>query len=269
MSHADRSCRVLAGVALLGSAVVLAACAGRTSESLNEARASVERAQADTEVVAHAPDELAEAEQALARAQSSFRGGASQDEVDHLAYLTEQRVAIADALADERAALAEIDELGRERDGLVVDSRDREIESLESQLAELQAQQTDRGLVVTLGDILFDLDRAQLTPGGELKVARLAEALRQMRDRNVLIEGHTDSSGSDAYNDDLSQRRAEAVEGQLLLQGVAPTRIVTRGYGERYPVATNDTTAGRQQNRRVEIVILDPGEIDAPRAALQ
>jgi OmpA-OmpF porin, OOP family len=269
MSRADRSCRVLASVALLGSAVALAGCAGRSSESLDEARASVERAQADPEIVAHAPDELAEAERSLARAQSSFRGGGSQVEVDHLAYLTEQRVAIADAMADERAALAEIDELGRERERLTVDSRDREIESLQSQLAELQAQQTDRGLLVTLGDILFDLDRAELNPGGELQVTRLADALRQMPDRNLLIEGHTDSSGSDAYNDDLSRRRAEAVEGQLLLQGVDPTRIVTRGYGERYPVATNDTAAGRQQNRRVEIVILNPGEVDAPRAALQ
>jgi outer membrane protein OmpA-like peptidoglycan-associated protein len=269
MSPRHRSCRVLASVALLVSAVVMAGCAGRSNEALDEARASVERAQTDPDILAHARDELAEAERSLSRALNAARGGASQDELDHLAYLTKQRVAIADARADERAALAEIDELGREREQLTVDSRDREIRSLQSQLAELQAQQTDRGLVVTLGDILFDLDRAELNPGGELQVARLADALRQMPDRNVLIEGHTDSSGSDAYNDELSSRRAEAVESQLILQGVDPTRVVTRGYGERYPVATNDTAAGRQQNRRVEIVILNPGEVDAPRATLQ
>lgn len=121
---------------------------------------------------------------------------------------------------------------------------------------------------MTLGDILFDVDRASLTPGGDLQVTRVAEVLRSMPDRGVLIEGHTDSSGSEAYNDDLSQRRANAVEDLLIVQGVEPTRVVTRGYGERYPVATNDTAAGRQQNRRVEIVILEAGETDAPRAAL-
>jgi outer membrane protein OmpA-like peptidoglycan-associated protein len=116
---------------------------------------------------------------------------------------------------------------------------------------------------------LFDVDQAQLNPGGELQVARLADVLHQMPERNVLIEGHTDSAGSDAYNDSLSQRRADAVEDLLIIQGIDPTRVVTRGYGERFPVATNDTAAGRQQNRRIEIVILNPGDIDAPRAALQ
>jgi OOP family OmpA-OmpF porin len=88
-----------------------------------------------------------------------------------------------------------------------------------------------------------------------------------MPDRKVLIEGHTDSSGSASYNSDLSQRRANAVEALLINQGVDPTRIVARGYGESYPVATNDTAAGRQQNRRVEIVILKPGASEAPRTS--
>jgi outer membrane protein OmpA-like peptidoglycan-associated protein len=210
----------------------------------------VAAARANSDVVAYAPEKLQETEESLARTETAFDAAAPQVEVDHLAYLTARRAAIAAALADERAALAEIEELGQES-------------------AELQVQQTDRGLVVTLGDILFDVDRAQLNPGGELQVARLADALHQMPDRNVLIEGHTDSAGSDAYNDDLSQRRADAVEDLLIIQGIEPTRVVTRGYGERFPVTTNDTAAGRQQNRRVEVVILNPGEVDAPRAALQ
>ena len=214
------------------------------------ARALVAAARADSEIVAYAPEKLVEAEQSLARTENAFDAAAPQVEVDHLAYLTARRAAIANALADERAALAEIEELGQES-------------------AELQVQQTDRGLVVTLGDILFDVDQAQLNPGGELQVARLADVLHQMPERNVLIEGHTDSAGSDAYNDSLSQRRADAVEDLLIIQGIEPTRVVTRGYGERFPVATNDTAAGRQQNRRVEIVILNPGDVDAPRAALQ
>jgi outer membrane protein OmpA-like peptidoglycan-associated protein len=234
----------------MGSAALQAGCAGRSPESLEEARAVVAAARADSEIVAYAPEKLVEAEQSLARTENAFDAAAPQVEVDHLAYLTARRAAIANALADERAALAEIEELGQES-------------------AELQVQQTDRGLVVTLGDILFDVDQAQLNPGGELQVARLADVLHQMPERNVLIEGHTDSAGSDAYNDSLSQRRADAVEDLLIIQGIEPTRVVTRGYGERFPVATNDTAAGRQQNRRVEIVILNPGDVDAPRAALQ
>ena len=240
----------LAGVAVMGSAALLAGCAGRSPESLEEARAVVAAARADSDIVAYAPEKLVEAEQSLARTEAAFDAAAPQVEVDHLAYLTARRAAIANALADERAALAEIEELGRES-------------------AELQVQQTDRGLVVTLGDILFDVGQAQLNPGGELQVARLADVLQQMPERNVLIEGHTDSAGSDAYNDELSQRRADAVEDLLIIQGIEPTRVVTRGYGERFPVATNDTAAGRQQNRRVEIVILNPGAVDAPRAVLQ
>jgi OOP family OmpA-OmpF porin len=259
----------LAGVAVIGSAALLAGCAGRSPESLEEARTIMAAARADSDIVAYAPEKLIEAEQSLARTENAFDAAAPQVEVDHLAYLTARRAAIANALADERAALAEIKELSDEQERLAVDSRDRQIESLESQLAELQAQETDRGLVVTLGDILFDVDRAQLNPGGELQVARLADALHRMPERNVLIEGHTDSTGSDAYNERLSHRRAEAVEDLLIIQGIEPTRVVIRGYGERYPVATNDTAAGRQQNRRVEVVILNPGDVDAPRAALQ
>jgi outer membrane protein OmpA-like peptidoglycan-associated protein len=240
----------LAGVAVVGSAALLAGCAGRSPESLEEARAVVAAARADSDIVAYAPEKLLETEESLARTETAFDAAAPQVEVDHLAYLTARRAAIAAALADERAALAEIEELGKES-------------------AELQVRKTERGLVVTLGDILFDVDQATLNPGGELQVARLADALRQMPERNVLIEGHTDSMGSDAYNDDLSQRRADAVEDLLIMQGVEPTRVVTRGYGERLPVATNDTAAGRQQNRRVEVVILDPGKVDAPRTALQ
>ena len=262
---------VVAGVAVIGAAALLAGCAGRSPELIVEARDKVAAARADPDIPAYAPEKLEEAEQSLAQTESAFDAAAPQDELDHLAYVTVRRVAIADALADERAARAEIAELGEEQERLRIDSRDRQIEALESQLAELEARETDRGLVVTLGDILFDVDRAQLNPGGELQVARLADALHQMPERNVLIEGHADSSGTDAYNEQLSQRRAEAVEDLLILHGIEPTRAVTRSYGEGFPVASNDTAAGRQQNRRVEVVILNPGAAsfsDAVRARL-
>jgi len=258
--------RIVAGALVIGAGALLAACAGRDTRALDEARAAVDRARSDQTVVVHAPDKLQEAQQALQRTEVAYDSHAPQTELDHLAYLAKQRAAIAEASAEEQAAQAEIEELGKEHDELLLNSRDREIAALES---ELQARQTERGLVVTLGDILFDVDRAQLTPGGNLEVARLADALQQMPDRNVLIEGHTDSAGSEAYNLDLSQRRAQEVENLLIVQGVDPRRIVTRAYGEDYPVASNATSAGRQQNRRVEVVILNPGQNDAPRAALQ
>ena len=258
-------------VLVIGSAALLAACAGRSSASLEEARSAVAAARADQEVAAQAPESLAEAEQALDRAESAFDAGADQDELDHLAYLAERRAGVAQALADERVALAELEQLGEERDALLIDARERQIRVLETELAELRADHTDRGLVVTLADeILFDVDQAELKPGGMQQLGRVAEFLRQNPDRNVLIEGHTDSTAPDSYNLALSQRRSNAVEDFLITQGVDPTRILATGYGEQLPIASNATAAGRQANRRVEIVVLDAGEaIPAPRAALQ
>jgi OmpA-OmpF porin, OOP family len=256
---------------VIGSAALLAACAGRSSASLEEARSAVAAAGADQEVAAQAPESLAEAEQALDRAESAFGAGADQDEVDHLAYVAERRAGVAQALADERVALAELEQLGEERDALLIDARERQIRVLETELAELRADHTERGLVVTLADeVLFDVDQSELKPGGMQQLARVAEFLRQNPDRNVLIEGHTDSTAPDSYNLALSQRRANAVEDFLITQGVDPTRILATGYGEQLPIASNATAAGRQANRRVEIVVLDAGEaIPAPRAALQ
>jgi OOP family OmpA-OmpF porin len=260
----------LAAVVVISSAALVAACAGRSTEALEEARSAVAAARADPEVVAQAPEQLAEAEQALDQAESAARGTADQDEVDHLAYLAQQRAETAQALADERVALAEMEQLGEERDALVIEARERHIDVLETELAELRADRTERGLVVTLSDeILFDVDQADLKPGGMQQLARVSEFLRQNPDRNVLIEGHTDSSAPDAYNLALSQRRANAVEDFLITQGVDPTRISAVGYGEQLPIATNDSAAGRQANRRVELVVLDAGEpIPPPRAAL-
>jgi len=243
-------------VAAVGMAALVAACAARSSASLQEARSAVATARGDQEVLARAPEELLESERALDRAESAFRGGADQNEIDHLAYLARQRAVTAQALAEERVALTEMEVLNEE---------------LEDELAGLPARQTDRGLVVTLGEhILFDVDRADIKAGGAQDLARVADFLRNNPARNLVIEGHTDSTASDAYNLALSQRRANAVEDFLISQGVDPLRISSRGYGEQLPVATNDSAAGRQQNRRVELVILDPGEaIPGPRVAVQ
>jgi OmpA-OmpF porin, OOP family len=103
--------------------------------------------------------------------------------------------------------------------------------------------------------VLFEYDKANLKPGAQQNLYRLVTFLNEHPDQTVVIEGHTDSKGSDTYNLDLSQRRAQAVQGFLLSNGIGGERIAVRGYGEAYPVASNDTMAGRQQNRRVEIVV--------------
>lgn len=128
---------------------------------------------------------------------------------------------------------------------------------LEAQLAAMEARKTDRGMVVTLGDVLFDTDEAQLKAGGVRNVQKLADFFKEHPQRNVMIEGFTDSTGSGDHNQRLSDRRADSVRTALLGMGMSPERITWRGYGQAYPVAGNDTAAGRQLNRRVELVVSD------------
>ncbi|MFZ6638893.1 OmpA family protein [Undibacterium sp. TC4M20W] len=129
--------------------------------------------------------------------------------------------------------------------------------ALESQLAELQTKVTVRGIIITLGDVLFGVDQAKLTPDGMRTVQKLATVLQNNPQRTVLIEGFTDNTGSQAHNQDLSERRAAAVRSALVLMGVSRDRVLTKGYGESYPAVENDTAQNRQLNRRVEIVLSD------------
>ena len=128
---------------------------------------------------------------------------------------------------------------------------------LEAQLADLAAKKTERGMVITLGDVLFGTDQSVLTPDGMRSAQKLADVLKQNPARTVLIEGFTDSTGASAYNQELSSRRAAAVRDALVQMGIASNRINVRGYGEAYPVAGNASAADRQLNRRVEIVLSD------------
>jgi outer membrane protein OmpA-like peptidoglycan-associated protein len=128
---------------------------------------------------------------------------------------------------------------------------------LEAQLADLAAKKTARGIVITLGDVLFGTDLSRLTADGMRSAQKLVEVLQQNPQRKVLIEGFADSTGDAAYNQGLSERRAGAVRTALLDMGVARERIDMRGYGESFPVAGNDSAASRQLNRRVEIVLSD------------
>lgn len=127
--------------------------------------------------------------------------------------------------------------------------------ALQQELADLQAKQTDRGMLVTLGDVLFEFGRAEIKPTAQTAISKLSNYLKQHPDRRVLIEGFTDSVGSDQANLTLSQRRSQAVAEALRAQGVDPARVDTRGYGEAYPVASNASTSDRALNRRVEVYI--------------
>jgi len=136
---------------------------------------------------------------------------------------------------------------------------------LQQQLSALNAKQTNRGMVLTLGSVLFATDKTDMSSGGARSLDKLTHFMHDNPKRNVMVEGYTDSSGGSQYNQDLSQRRADAVQSALISDGINPQRIATKGYGEGYPVASNDTRSGRQQNRRVEIVISDANG-DFPQA---
>lgn len=137
---------------------------------------------------------------------------------------------------------------------------------LRTELEGLQAKQTDRGMVLTLGDVLFNSGRSELRPAAMRTVERLADFMQQRAKLSVLIEGHTDNVGEDAYNVNLSQQRADAVGSALASHGIGVQRVRSHGLGETYPSASNDSAGGRQQNRRVEIVFSDENGQFAPSA---
>jgi outer membrane protein OmpA-like peptidoglycan-associated protein len=134
-------------------------------------------------------------------------------------------------------------------------SAQQQADELQRQIATLQARQTDRGLVVTLGDVLFASGRADLKDGADRNLNKLVSFLNKYPDRSVRIEGYTDSVGTEDFNLGLSQRRADSVRSYLVNQGIGSERLTTAGKGEADPVAGNDSASGRQQNRRVEVVI--------------
>ncbi|HKJ87515.1 MAG TPA: OmpA family protein, partial [Gammaproteobacteria bacterium] len=136
---------------------------------------------------------------------------------------------------------------------------DNQEAAMRQQLAGVEAANVQRNanlLAVTFkSDFLFDVDSAQLKPGSYDEISRVAQVLVQYPQTNIQVAGYTDSTGSEAYNQQLSERRAQVVKNALAGQGVNPARMTVVGYGESKPVAGNDTEAGRQMNRRVEITI--------------
>lgn len=172
----------------------------------------------------------------------------------------QQRLAAQDAQQD--AATAQLNAAQAQQDAAEAQQQSAEVraelDAVRSQLSDLKTKMTDRGLVVTLGDVLFEVDRAELTAGGRRSLDQLASAIDTDPDVQMTVEGHTDSTGGRDYNLSLSQRRAGSVGSYLTSRGVDAARIQSMGLGPDFPVASNRTEAGRQQNRRVEVIVKSP-----------
>jgi outer membrane protein OmpA-like peptidoglycan-associated protein len=249
-----------------GVVALVAACASapQRSEQLEQARAQVQTLSADPLAQQAASTDIEAARAQLQQADTALQQKKPPEEVNQYAYLALRHAQAGEARVAEAQARQQVARGEQERNRVLVQARERETQHAQSELAStrqelsaLQAKQTDRGMVVTLSDVLFDTGRSTLKPGADRDLDRLAQALKDNSSTRVMIEGHTDSVGSDAYNEELSQRRAQAVADALRTRGVASDRYESKGLGKSFPVASNSTAAGRQQNRRVEIVFSD------------
>lgn len=285
----------------------LAACDSKPAPNptLEEARIAYAALLSDPRNNHYAPSEMLDAGELLDKAAKAHQDGADQAEVDQLAYLARRNIEfVAQVVAqrsgqpvqrtfpaghDEapareepggvmrirtlqeelqaRQAMAERNgERPASRPSQTLQPEDGQIRMLQESL---QTRQTERGTQVTFSDVLFDVNSAELKPEGLRDVRKLADFLNAHRQRQVIVEGYTDNYGTDDYNQWLSERRAEAVRDALAPMGVDPQRIAVRGYGKRYPVASNDSRDGRALNRRVEVTISNDDRPVAPRSALQ
>ena len=210
------------------------------------ARSDADRAQGQV-VDARIDAQIAQSESATARADANAaQGRAINSQIDAQA-----------AQGDAANARADADHSRSQADSARADTAiaQQQAAELQRQIVELNAKATNRGLVVTLGDVLFATGRAELKGGVPSNLNTLADFLNKYPKRTVLIEGHTDNVGSASSNLDLSQRRADSVKSYLVGQGIAGSRLAATGKGENAPVAGNDSSTGRQQNRRVEVII--------------
>lgn len=230
------------------------------SEELARAEDYIETLSNDPQQAEEA--EIAEAERMLARVERSALNRSSGGGREVI--VVDDHEARNDALEArgeaERARLAADDERERALAARLEAEEERaENARLRAELGQAQTRVTDRGLVLTLGDVLFEVGKSDLKAGAARTLDKLVVAMRRDRDTAVTIEGHTDSTGKRAYNVELSKRRASSVRSYLASKGVATQRIKASGLGPDFPVATNANAAGRQQNRRVEVLVQNDG----------
>lgn len=281
-----------AGTLLTG--LLLSACASTPTAppALVEARTAVRSAEIDPAVQANAPLELKRANDSLSRANNLLAKGEPLADINSAAYVARQQARTAQAVAqaksnDTAVAMSQVDRERARADVRTVDAERAQAQAgaarqqtalaeqqaataqagaaaaqqqaaqLQLRLNDMQAQPTERGMLVTLGDVLFEFNRAEVKPSAQASLRKLADFLQQYPARKVLIEGFTDNIGAPVYNQALSQRRAEAVDSALAGMGVATQRMATVGYGEEFPVAANSTDTDRALNRRVEVYIAE------------
>jgi len=282
------------------AAAVMSGCTSMPNQSLAEAHSSYNKASTKPEVANLAALELKDAGDSLNKADTAFNEDENLETVNHLAYIATQQVGVAEETAKQKTAELAVTTAGAKRTQVQLDARTAEADAAklqveiveeaanwqanqlavasanserdqaqiaqqELQLQALNAKKTERGMVITLGDVLFSTDKAQLKSGGTRNVQKLADFLTQYPQQKVLVEGYTDSIGSDSYNQELSDRRAYAVRTALMEMAISSDRVATRGYGEAFPVAGNDNATSRQLNRRVEIILSDNNGNIAPR----
>jgi outer membrane protein OmpA-like peptidoglycan-associated protein len=290
---------LISSVAIASTLLGLAACetAPVTSGLLEEARSSVAAAESDPNVGKYAPTELDRARKLLINAESSAKDkGAKDKTAAHYAYLATQMARISQQRAQEQVATAQVKAGETERQKILLSARESEAnqaiaqarsaqtqaeqarndavaaqaesQRLASELEHLKASQTSRGIVLTLDDVLFDTGKAQLKPGAQRSIEQIVAFLNENPERRVQVEGFTDSQGTDEFNLELSQSRADAVAMALIQRGVEAQRVRALGYGEGFPVASNTSAGSRQLNRRVEIIVSnDNSEIPGRVAA--
>jgi outer membrane protein OmpA-like peptidoglycan-associated protein len=268
---------------------------------VGDAHAAVYAVRNNPQVITYAPAELDQAVLTMRDTDDLIARGGGIDEVHRLAVLAQQRASLAQdaartraseaALSAQRAAQsaqaqADATRQSAEQAQLQASAAQRQADDAQrraallqqqsqavqldagltpAQLADLAALPTSRGVVVTLNDGMFDPGRSVLLPGGTVEVRKLASFLAAHPERTIVVEGYADSSGNTYVDQRLSEQRALAVQAALVSDGVDPRRITVRGYGPAYPVASNSTPAGRQMNRRVEIVISDRSGVVSPR----
>jgi outer membrane protein OmpA-like peptidoglycan-associated protein len=196
---------------------------------------------------------------AMAEAERAAKAKKEAEEARSLAAAEAERASRAKAEAEAKTREAEQARMAARAEAERAARAKAAADQLTRELSDLKAKQTERGIVLTIGDVLFATGKADLSSDALRSVDKLADFLQKYPNRNVLIEGHTDSVGSDEYNLGLSQRRADSVKETLTSKGIGEERIATKGYGKKYPVASNETAAGKQQNRRVEVIILNEG----------
>jgi outer membrane protein OmpA-like peptidoglycan-associated protein len=261
----------------ISAALALGACATtqQPNAALETARSAVQTAEADPNVNRYAPLDLQAAKNDLGIAENAYNNH-KDAEIGQPAYMATQNARLAQAHAAAKADDARVAAGQTERDQIMLAARTREAEHakmqaatanqqrdqaneetarVQAELDQLKATPTPRGMVLTLGDVLFDTGRAELKSGASRKLDQLVQFLSEHPDRRVQIDGFTDSVGTDAYNEELSQHRADAVKSALISRGIDPSRIGSEGYGKAFPVASNNDSGGRQLNRRVEVVI--------------